>query len=103
VSIVGTGISGSTGWVVSVSGSTTVGVTTTINSVVEWLTLFDLNRAPRIGILAAPGVLLKMSVVRWSSKPEIAKLWLLRSSTWVSALRVDMAGTVNPLIDTELL
>ena len=36
-----------------------------------------------------------MSVVRWSSKPEIAKLWLLRNSTSVAALRVDSAGTVE--------
>ena len=53
-------------------------------------------------MLAAPGVLLRMSVVRWSSRPEIAKLWLLRSSTSVSALRVESAGTVNPLMETEL-
>jgi hypothetical protein len=103
VSKTGTGIDGSTGWVVSVSGSTTVGVTTTTNSVVEWFVFFDLKSAPRIGILAMPGVLLRMSVVLWSSKPEMAKLWLLRSSTSVSALRVDKAGTVNPLIETELL
>ena len=99
---VGIGISGCAGTVVSVSGSTMVGVTTTTNSVVEWFTFFDLNSAPRIGILAAPGVLLRMSVVRWSRRPEIAKLWLSRSSTSVSALRVESAGTVNPLMETEL-
>jgi hypothetical protein len=57
-------MSGSVGNAVSVSGSTTVGVTTTTSSVVAWFTLFDLKSAPRMGILAAPGVLLRMSVVR---------------------------------------
>jgi len=64
VSSVGIGRSGWTGTVVSVRGSTTVGVTTTINSVVEWLTVFDLKSAPSMGMLAAPGFLLMMSVVR---------------------------------------
>ena len=40
----------------SVSGSTIVGVTITINSVFEWLIFFDLKRAPIMGILAMPGV-----------------------------------------------
>jgi hypothetical protein len=71
---VGIGRSGCLGSAVSVRGSTRVGVTTTTSSVVAWLTFFDLKRAPRIGMLAAPGVLLMMSVVRWSSRPEMAKL-----------------------------
>jgi hypothetical protein len=49
----------------SVSGSTKVGVTMTTSSVVEWVMFLDLKSAPRIGMLAAPGVLLRRSVVRW--------------------------------------
>ena len=64
----------------------------TTSSVVEWVTFFDLKSAPIMGMLAIPGVLLRRSVVRWSSNPEIAKLWSLRSSTSVSALRVESAG-----------
>src|ERR1019366_5519670 len=46
------GRSGWPGSVVSASGSTTVGVTTTTNSVVEWFIFLDLKRYPRIGMLA---------------------------------------------------
>jgi hypothetical protein len=50
----GIGRSGCASSAVSVSGSTRVGVTITTNSVFEWLTFFDLNSAPRIGMSQRP-------------------------------------------------
>lgn len=64
VSNVGIGKLGCVIFTSSFSGSTRVGVTITTNSVVEWVMFFDLKSAPRMGMLAIPGVLLSRSVVR---------------------------------------
>ena len=43
-----------------------VGVTTTINSVTELFKFLERKRCPRIGTSPIPGILLRLSVVRWS-------------------------------------
>src|SRR6516165_6902583 len=70
------------------TGSTMVGVTSTISSLLVRLMLRDLNSSPRIGMSPIPGTLLSCTVVRWSSSPAIPKLWPSFSSISVSARRV---------------
>jgi len=87
------GIAG--GWVAGeLSGSTTLGVTITISSVTEWFRFLERKSCPKMGISPMPGILLSESVMRLSSSPEMAKLCPSFNSISVSALRVEMAGTV---------
>ena len=55
-----------------------------------------LNRLPMIGIWLRIGTAAASSCVRLSSSPAIANDWPSRSSTLVSARRVDSAGMRNP-------
>ena len=74
------------------SGSMIFGVTITTSSMVERFRFLERNSCPSTGMSAMPGILLKLSVVRWSRMPEMPRLCPSLSSTSVSALRVDSAG-----------
>ena len=50
-----------------------------------------------------PGILLMVSVTELSIRPAMANVCPSRSSTSVSVLRVESAGTLKPLIETALL
>src|ERR1022692_4836931 len=56
------------------SGTVTSGVTITINSVLFRSVSLVLNRFPRMGMLARPGIFKTVSVKRWSIRPAITKL-----------------------------
>ena len=86
-----------------VRGSTTVAVTMMTSSTTEWLKFFERKRSPRMGMLEIPGILLMISVVRWSSRPETMKLCPFWISTSVSVCRVDSAGMVKPEMVTALV
>jgi len=56
-----------------------------------------------MGMLEIPGILLMISVVRWSSRPETMKLCPFWISTSVSVCRVESAGMVKPEMVTALV
>src|SRR5712672_622186 len=97
----GTGILGNSGTPVGdPAGSTIVGVTITTSSEFDLLTDRERKSWPITGRSPIPGTLENCDVVLWSSNPAIPKLWPSRKSTMVSAWRVAMAGSVNPLMTT---
>ncbi len=78
------------------------GVTMITSSVSLRCQSADLNRAPRTGTSAAQGTWFTARIWLFSKRPAMAKLWPSRSSTWVEARRVLMAGTWKPWIWTPL-
>src|SRR5579885_2073843 len=80
------------------TGSTIRGVTKTMSSLLLRLIERERKRLPRTGISPMPGILLSWTVARLSSRPAIPNDCPSLNSISVSARRVEIAGTVNPLI-----
>ena len=77
------------------AGCTMYGVTMITSSLSPRWKSFDLNNAPITGTSPMPGSALVRSVLVRCSRPAMAKLWPLPSSTVVSARRTVSAGMVS--------
>src|SRR6185295_14572884 len=90
------GLVGSGGTSSGSSGCTSRGVISTINSVRSIRSDLLLKKLPMIGRRLKIGTSAEDSCVRLSSRPAITNDWPSRSSTSVSARRVDSAGIRKP-------